>query len=219
MNDLRAERLQVMLSPEEARLRQLMISGSGIACRRALRRFASSSSSGSRPQAIETSIELCSGGVKSSEFGVFGRGPKAMRRRSPKATPRIDFRQPHRKNRPSTSGCQGRPWRLLPEHRGHVTGKQSVELLARGNCSWRRFSRWRHPGIIRRHCRSLASCCYRLVRIARRFLRRRALLICVVRGLRPHFIARLIFRALVLYDAVVGMCDDVLSPCPMPRGA
>jgi hypothetical protein len=72
MNDLRAERLQVMLSPEELaavddfRFKHRMPTRA--AAVRELLKF------GLAAAGIETSINP-SAGVKSSEFGVFGRGP------------------------------------------------------------------------------------------------------------------------------------------------
>ncbi|MCJ9704237.1 MULTISPECIES: hypothetical protein [unclassified Bradyrhizobium] len=72
MNDLRAERLQVMLSPEELaavddfRFKHRMPTRA--AAVRELLKF------GLAAAGIETSIDP-STGVKSSEFGVFGRGP------------------------------------------------------------------------------------------------------------------------------------------------
>jgi hypothetical protein len=73
MNDLRAERLQVMLSPEELaavddfRFKHRMPTRA--AAVRELLKF------GLAAAGIETSIDP-STGVKSSEFGVFGRGPE-----------------------------------------------------------------------------------------------------------------------------------------------
>lgn len=73
MNDLRAERLQVMLSPEELaavddfRFKHRMPTRA--AAVRELLKF------GLAAAGIETSIDP-SVGVKSSEFGVFGRGPE-----------------------------------------------------------------------------------------------------------------------------------------------
>jgi antitoxin component HigA of HigAB toxin-antitoxin module len=73
MNDLRAERLQVMLSPEELaavddfRFNHRMPTRA--AAVRELLKF------GLAAADIETSIGP-STGVKSSEFGVFGRGPE-----------------------------------------------------------------------------------------------------------------------------------------------
>ena len=73
MNDLRAERLQVMLSPEELaavddfRFRHRMPTRA--AAVRELLKF------GLAAAGIETNIGS-STGVKSSEFGVFGRGPE-----------------------------------------------------------------------------------------------------------------------------------------------
>ena len=72
MNDLRAERLQVMLSPEELaavddfRFKHRMPTRA--AAVRELLKF------GLAAAGIETSIDPPPG-VKSSEFGVFGRGP------------------------------------------------------------------------------------------------------------------------------------------------
>ncbi|SFJ08092.1 hypothetical protein [Bradyrhizobium sp. cf659] len=72
MNDLRAERLQVMLSPEELaavddfRFKHRMPTRA--AAVRELLKF------GLAAAGIETSIDP-STGIKSSEFGVFGRGP------------------------------------------------------------------------------------------------------------------------------------------------
>jgi hypothetical protein len=73
MNDLRAERLQVMLSPEELaavddfRFKHRMPTRA--AAVRELLKF------GLAASGIETSIDA-SVGIKSSEFGVFGRGPE-----------------------------------------------------------------------------------------------------------------------------------------------
>ncbi|MCS3727871.1 hypothetical protein [Bradyrhizobium betae] len=73
MNDLRAERLQVMLSPEELaavddfRFKHRMPTRA--AAVRELLKFGLASAG------IETNIGS-STGVKSSEFGVFGRGPE-----------------------------------------------------------------------------------------------------------------------------------------------
>jgi hypothetical protein len=73
MNDLRAERLQVMLSPEELaavddfRFNHRMPTRA--AAVRELLKF------GLAAAGIETSVDP-STGVKSSEFGVFGRGPE-----------------------------------------------------------------------------------------------------------------------------------------------
>ena len=73
MNDLRAERLQVMLSPEELaavddfRFKHRMPTRA--AAVRELLKF------GLAAAGIETSIDP-SAGIKSSEFGVFGRGPE-----------------------------------------------------------------------------------------------------------------------------------------------
>jgi hypothetical protein len=73
MNDLRAERLQVMLSPEELsavddfRFKHRMPTRA--AAVRELLKF------GLAAAGIETSIDA-SAGIKSSEFGVFGRGPE-----------------------------------------------------------------------------------------------------------------------------------------------
>ena len=73
MNDLRAERLQVMLSPEELsavddfRFKHRMPTRA--AAVRELLKF------GLAAAGIETNIGP-STGVKSSEFGVFGRGPE-----------------------------------------------------------------------------------------------------------------------------------------------
>ena len=73
MNDLRAERLQVMLSPEELaavddfRFKHRMPTRA--AAVRELLKF------GLAAAGIETSVGS-STGVKSSEFGVFGRGPE-----------------------------------------------------------------------------------------------------------------------------------------------
>jgi hypothetical protein len=73
MNDLRAERLQVMLSPEELaavddfRFNHRMPTRA--AAVRELLKF------GLAAAGIETSVGS-STGVKSSEFGVFGRGPE-----------------------------------------------------------------------------------------------------------------------------------------------
>jgi antitoxin component HigA of HigAB toxin-antitoxin module len=73
MNDLRAERLQVMLSPDELaavddfRFKHRMPTRA--AAVRELLKF------GLAAADIETSIGS-STGVKSSEFGVFGRGPE-----------------------------------------------------------------------------------------------------------------------------------------------
>ncbi len=73
MNDLRAERLQVMLSPDELaavddfRFKHRMPTRA--AAVRELLKF------GLAAAGIETNIGS-STGVKSSEFGVFGRGPK-----------------------------------------------------------------------------------------------------------------------------------------------
>jgi len=73
MNDLRAERLQVMLSPEELaavddfRFKHRMPTRA--AAVRELLKF------GLAAAGIETNIGS-STGVKSSEFGVFGRGPE-----------------------------------------------------------------------------------------------------------------------------------------------
>jgi hypothetical protein len=72
MNDLRAERLQVMLSPEELaavddfRFKHRMPTRA--AAVRELLKF------GLAAAGIEASVGA-SAGVKSSEFGVFGRGP------------------------------------------------------------------------------------------------------------------------------------------------
>jgi len=72
MNDLRDERLQVMLSPEELaavddfRFKHRMPTRA--AAVRELLKF------GLAATGIETSIDP-STGIKSSEFGVFGRGP------------------------------------------------------------------------------------------------------------------------------------------------
>jgi hypothetical protein len=72
MNDLRDERLQVMLSPEELaavddfRFKHRMPTRA--AAVRELLKF------GLAAAGIETSIHP-STGIKSSEFGVFGRGP------------------------------------------------------------------------------------------------------------------------------------------------
>jgi hypothetical protein len=72
MNDLRDERLQVMLSPEELaavddfRFKHRMPTRA--AAVRELLKF------GLAAAGIETSIDP-STGIKSSEFGVFGRGP------------------------------------------------------------------------------------------------------------------------------------------------
>ena len=73
MNDLRAERLQVMLSPEELaavddfRFKHRMPTRA--AAVRELLKF------GLAAAGIDTNIGA-SAGVKSSEFGVFGRGPE-----------------------------------------------------------------------------------------------------------------------------------------------
>jgi hypothetical protein len=73
MNDLRAERLQVMLSPEELaavddfRFKHRMPTRA--AAVRELLKF------GLAAAGIETNVGP-STGVKSSEFGVFGRGPE-----------------------------------------------------------------------------------------------------------------------------------------------
>ena len=73
MNDIRAERLQVMLSPEELaavddfRFKHRMPTRA--AAVRELLKF------GLAAAGIETNIGS-STGVKSSEFGVFGRGPE-----------------------------------------------------------------------------------------------------------------------------------------------
>ena len=73
MNDLRDERLQVMLSPEELaavddfRFKHRMPTRA--AAVRELLKF------GLAAAGIETSIDP-STGIKSSEFGVFGRGPE-----------------------------------------------------------------------------------------------------------------------------------------------
>jgi hypothetical protein len=73
MNDLRAERLQVMLSPEELsavddfRFKHRMPTRA--AAVRELLKF------GLAAAGVETSVGS-SAGIKSSEFGVFGRGPE-----------------------------------------------------------------------------------------------------------------------------------------------
>ena len=208
MNDLRAERLQVMLSPEELaavddfRFKHRMPTRA--AAVRELLKF------GLAAAGIETSSGP-SAGIKSSEFRGFWARPGGHTPPHPERDAEDCQSVPSK--RPRHGGCQGRPWRLLPDHRGHDNRKQSVD-------SSRRDSFLRNSRSARRRnrpasCRSPVSWCCRSA-WDRALLRATASpSIRLVHGLRALLVARLIFRPLVLDDAVVGMRHDVLSPLQM----
>src|SRR3954468_5950240 len=125
----------------------------------------------------------------------------------PSAARRRGLVQPDaRANGPGT-GCQGRPWRLLPDHRGHDNRKQSLDSF-RANSFLMELAARRVTGIVRRHAGTGRLAVVVQLGIARGLTRGRALWLRLVHGLRTLLVPRLLFTALISDDALVGMGHD-----------